>query len=218
MRSPPRGCSVLLLALEPAAGRLQEHVVERRPGDARSRRRRICVALEPAHDLGDRAGTVLHVQGERRPARPPPARARAARPAPPRWPATSAPSTETDTTSWPISALSCSGVPSATICPSSMIASAVAQLVGLLEVLRGQEHGRAAGVDPAHLVPDRSAARPDPGRWSARRGTAPRASGRARWPDRGGASSRRSRSWCAARPRRSGRRARAAPRRGSRPR
>ena len=69
--------------------------------------------------------------------------------------AASAPSSATVTTSWPICALSSSGVPSATIRPASMIATPVAELVGLLEVLGRQEDGRARGVDPANLVPDR---------------------------------------------------------------
>ena len=51
----------------------------------------------------------------------------------------------------------------------------VAELVGLLEVLRGEEDGRAALVDAPHLVPDRQPARGVQARSSARRGTAPRA-------------------------------------------
>ena len=100
--------------------------------------------VEPADDLGDRRGAVLDVEVRAvpssatvrsRPARSPIACSVAS---------ASAPRSSTETTSLPISAFRSSGVPSATSLPSSMIASAVAELVGLLEVLRGEED-RGAG-------------------------------------------------------------------------
>ena len=58
----------------------------------------------------------------------------------------------------PISAFSDAGVPSATILPVVDDPDAVGELVGLLEVLRGEEHGRALGVQLRDLLPDRLAA------------------------------------------------------------
>ena len=83
----------------------------------------------------------------------------------------------------PTSALSAAGVPSATISPAVDDPDAVGELVGLLEVLRGQEDRRALVRAGAGPPPTASCATPGPGRSSARRGTAPRARGSA--PSRG---------------------------------
>ncbi len=90
------------------------------------------------------------------------------------------------------SALSCSGVPSPHDAAAVDDRDAVAELVGLLEVLRREEHRRAVPVDPAQLLPDRQPAGRVEDRWSARRGRAPRARGRAPPPGRAGAACRRS--------------------------
>ena len=59
----------------------------------------------------------------------------------------------------PISALSSCGVPSATMCPWSMIPTRFGEHVGLLEVLRRQEDGDAVLVrEPCDFVPERGAA------------------------------------------------------------
>ena len=58
----------------------------------------------------------------------------------------------------PIAAFSSAGVPSATILPLVDDADAVGQHVGLLEVLRRQEHRHAVVGQPADLVPQRRAA------------------------------------------------------------
>ena len=77
----------------------------------------------------------------------------------------SAPSSATDTTSWPICRLQLLRRPLGDDPAVVDDRQAVAQLVGLLEVLRGQEDGRALGVDAAHLVPDRQPrGRVEPGR------------------------------------------------------
>ena len=91
----------------------------------------------------------------------------------PRAGRSAASSTTTSRRSPPTCALSSSGVPSAIDPPAVDHHDLVGELVGLVEVLRGQQHGRAAG----HERPD---GRTTPrcgcagrGRWSARRGTAP---------------------------------------------
>ena len=142
-----------LLALEPAPGGLQEHVVERRPGDG-DRADADLLAVESPHDLGDRAGAVLDVQRE------------------PVGlgddPLESGQAGERRLGRRDVGALDRYRHDVVTHLGLQLLRralgddlavvddrQAIAQLVGLLEVLRGEEHGRAAGVDPAHLVPDR---------------------------------------------------------------
>ena len=95
---------------------------------------------------------------------------------------------------------------------------AAGQLVGLLEVLRREEHRGALGVEPAHLLPQRERDWWGRGRWWARRGRARSARARATAPGRGGAACHRSRCRRDGRRRPSGRPGRAARRRGGRPR
>ena len=95
----------------------------------------------------------------------------------------------------------------------------VGEPVGLVEVLRGQQHGGALRRRGPRSSPTGSAGCAGPGRSSARRGTAPAGGRRARRPGRAGGACRRSRSSPGASRRRSGRTARAArPRARARPR
>ena len=71
----------------------------------------------------------------------------------------------TSTRSPPSLAFSSDGVPSATTRPASMTVIRSARLVGLLEVLRGEQHRRAQGDHVAYGVPDVGPpARVEPGR------------------------------------------------------
>ncbi len=70
---------------------------------------------------------------------------------------------------------------------------AVGELVGLLQVLGGEEDGGALLVQLLDLLPDRLAADRVEARWSARPGTAPRARAPAPRPGPGGAACRPSR-------------------------
>ena len=76
----------------------------------------------------------------------------------------------------------------------------VGQAVGLLEVLGGEQDGRALGRRACRARPTARCGRAGRGRWSARRGTAPRGGPPAWRPGRGGAACRRSRSWPGGRP------------------
>ena len=76
----------------------------------------------------------------------------------------------------------------------------VGEPVGLVEVLRGQQHGRAGRRRAPRSSPTGRAGCAGRGRWSARRGTAPAGGRRARRRGRAGGACRRSRSWRAARP------------------
>ena len=87
----------------------------------------------------------------------------------------------------------------------------VGQRVGLLEVLRGQQDGRAVGDERCARRPTCPRAWPGRGRWSARRGRSPPGGRRGSRRGRAGGACRRSRSWRAGRRRRSGRTRRAAP-------
>ena len=66
------------------------------------------------------------------------------------------------------------GVPRAMTLPRSITAIRSAELVGLLHVLRGQQHGRAVGDERVDHVPQLVRGSAGRGRSSARRGTAPR--------------------------------------------
>ena len=92
----------------------------------------------------------------------------------------------------------------------------VGQLVGLLEVLRGEDDRGAVAHEVAQHLPQVAAAARVEARWSARRGTAPSARRRGWRRGRAGGACRRSRSSPAGRRRRRGRGARAARRRGAR--
>ena len=81
----------------------------------------------------------------------------------------------------------------------------VGERVGLLQVLRGQQHGRAVVDQARGRRPTCPRAWPGRGRWSARRGRSPTAGRRGSRPGRAGGACRRSRSWRAGRRRRSGR-------------
>ena len=208
-------CSLAPSSRRPVAS--QEHVVERRP------RHRDRADLDLGRDPG---GGRSRRSSRRRPrrtapahrARRPPARARAARRARTRCAPRRRRRSETETTSWPISALSCSGVPSATILPSSMIATRSQSLSASSRYWVVRKTVVPVGVDPPHLVPDgQPRGRIEAGRRLVEEQHA-RASGPARWPGPAGASSRRSRSSFAARRPRSARPARAAPGARSRPR
>ncbi len=89
-------------------------------------------------------------------------------------------------------------------------ADVVGELVGLLQVLGGEEDGRAVVVERAHLLPDRLAADRDRGPWSARRGRGRGARGRGRPRGRAGAACRPSSHPPGGPPPRRGRPARAA--------
>ncbi len=71
----------------------------------------------------------------------------------------------------------------------------VGERVGLLEVLRREQHGRAVGDEAGGRRPTCPRAWPGRARWSARRGRSPTAARRARRRGRGGGACRRSRSW-----------------------
>ena len=90
----------------------------------------------------------------------------------------------------------------------------VGEPLGLLQVLRRQQDRRALVHERLEHVPQLDARARVEARWSARRGTAPRARRPASPPGRGGGACRRSRSWPGARRRRSARTARAARPRG----
>ena len=145
-----------LSLLEVVAGLRDEDVVERRL-DQLQRLDRDPGLVEGA----DHAGRCRRLRSRARPGpccRPWAAAAcRAGRGSPP--PRRPSPSASCSST-WglPISAFSDSGVPSATIWPLSMIPTLVGELVGLLQVLGGEEDGGAVVVQRPHLLPDRLAA------------------------------------------------------------
>ena len=113
------------LPRRPRAGARSPAGTRRRATAARRRSRptRISAAVEPPHDLGDRARAVLHVERERVGLGDDPLEPRAARRSRASTRVASAPSSSTVTTSWPICAFRLAGVPSATILPASMIAT-----------------------------------------------------------------------------------------------
>ena len=86
----------------------------------------------------------------------------------------------------------------------------VGELVGLVEVLGGEEDRHAVGDELADDCPTSCGGCAGRARWSARRGRSPAACRPASSPGRGGGASRRSRSTPACRRRRRGRTARAA--------
>ena len=79
----------------------------------------------------------------------------------------------------------------------------VGEPVGLVEVLRRQQHGRAVADELLDRRPTGRAASAGRGRWSARPGTAPAGARRAPPPGPAGAACRPSRSWRRGRPPRS---------------
>ena len=138
----PRLFLFFLGALEPAPGRLQEHVVQRR---ARDRDR-------PDPDRRARPGGARSRRSSRRrprrrararPARRPPAPARAARRSPPRCAAASAPSELDRDHVVADLRLQALGRPLGDDLAGVDDRHPVAELVGLLQVLRRQEDGRA---------------------------------------------------------------------------
>ena len=92
----------------------------------------------------------------------------------------------------PTRSLSSSGVPSAMTRAVVDDRDAIGEAVGLVEVLRRQQHGRAVGDERLDGLPQRQARRADPGPSSARRGTAPAAWRRARRRGPAAAACRRS--------------------------
>ena len=192
------------------AGERQEHVVQGRDGAARGRRRRrrrrraggpprrssrcaggpsACTVssstLGGSSDIGASARTAVSTAPESA-----------------RW---------TSRRSPPTRSLSSSGVPSAMTRPRSITAIEVGQAVGLVEVLRGQQHRRALGHQPLDRRPHLQPA----ARVQAGRGLVEEEHGRAgdeRAPrGRAAGACRRSTSWRGGRRRRRGRSARAAP-------
>ena len=205
---PRRSCSLASCSsaafLGGVAGERQEHVVEGRAmqGDVGDRDARV---VEPAHRC--RAAP----SGPRRPDRDTdrcrPRRPRVGSPVPtpcdvsrrprPR----SRPPTWSSSTSPPIWSLSSSDVPSAITRPEVDHRDPVGELVGLLEVLGGQQHrgalaGRARGSAPTGSIRLRGS-RPGGGLVQEQHLGAGRPGSRRR---RGGAACRRSRSWRAGGP------------------